>query len=60
MNEPCTELSRSIRTVAELMAISARTAPKAVDKDFIVTEITEGDDLQRLAEKRNLTATTEV
>jgi uncharacterized ferredoxin-like protein len=33
------------------MAISARTAPKAVGKDFIVTEIIEGDDLARLAEK---------
>ena len=51
MNAACTELSRSIRTVAELMAISARTAPKAAGKDFVVTEIVEGDDLQRLAEK---------
>ncbi len=41
----------ALRTVAELMAISARTAPKSAGKDFIVTEIIEGDELQRLAEK---------
>jgi len=51
VNEPYTELSRSIRTVAELMAISARTAPKSAGQDFVVTRIVEGDDLQRLAEK---------
>lgn len=41
----------TLRTVAELMAISARTAPKAAGKDFVVTEIIEGDDLEKLAEK---------
>ncbi len=41
----------AMRTVAELMAISARTAPKAAGKDFVVTEIIEGDDLEKLAEK---------
>ena len=41
----------TLRTVAELMAISARTAPKAAGKDFVVTEIIEGDDVQALAEK---------
>jgi uncharacterized ferredoxin-like protein len=51
MNQSCTELSRSVRTVAELMAISARTAPKSAGQDFVVTKIVEGDDLQRLAEK---------
>lgn len=51
MNDPYTELSRSIRSVAELMAISARTAPKSAGQDFVVTKIVEGDDLQRLAEK---------
>jgi len=40
-----------LRVVAELMAISARTAPKALGKDFIVTEIIEGDDVQTLAGK---------
>ena len=37
--------------VAELMSISARTAPKAVGKDFIVTAIVEGEDLAALATK---------
>jgi uncharacterized ferredoxin-like protein len=41
----------NLRIVAELMAISARTAPKAMGKDFIVTEIIEGEDVKRLAEK---------
>jgi uncharacterized ferredoxin-like protein len=40
-----------LRMVAELMAISARTAPKSAGKDFVVIEIIEGDDLKRLAEK---------
>ena len=40
-----------LRTVAELMAISARTAPKSVGQDFIVTEIIEGNDLARLADE---------
>ncbi len=38
----------SIHTVAELMAISARTAPKAAGQDFVVLSIVEGDALQRL------------
>ncbi|MCJ7668885.1 MAG: DUF2148 domain-containing protein [Anaerolineae bacterium] len=37
--------------VAELMSISARTAPKAAGKDFIVTAIVEGEDLAGLATK---------
>lgn len=37
--------------VAELMSISARTAPKAAGKDFIVTAIVEGEDLETLAAK---------
>ena len=40
-----------LRMVAELMAISARTAPKTAGQDFVVTKIIEGDDLKRLAEK---------
>lgn len=40
----------SVRTVAELMAISARTAPKAVGKDFVVVQVVAGDDLRRLGE----------
>ena len=37
--------------VAELMSISARTAPKAAGKDFIVTAIVEGEGLEALAAK---------
>jgi uncharacterized ferredoxin-like protein len=40
-----------LKMIAELMAISARTAPKSAGKDFVVTEIVVGDSLQRLAEK---------
>jgi len=40
----------AIRTVAELMALAARTAPKAVGKDYLAIEILEGDILNRLAD----------
>jgi uncharacterized ferredoxin-like protein len=40
-----------MRAVAELMALAARTAPKAMGRDFIATAIVEGDDLQRLGEE---------
>ena len=40
-----------LRTVAELMAIAARTAPKSAGQDFVVIKIIEGADLERLAEK---------
>lgn len=40
----------NLTTIAELMAIAARTAPKAAGQDFVVIEIIEGDDLQRLGE----------
>lgn len=40
-----------LRIVAELMAIAARTAPKAAGKDFVVTRIVEGDDVKALAQK---------
>ncbi len=39
-----------IRTVAELMAVAARTAPKSAGKDYVTIEIVEGPDLQRLAD----------
>ncbi len=42
---------KQLTLVAELMSISARTAPKAMGKDFIVTAIVEGEDLQALATK---------
>jgi uncharacterized ferredoxin-like protein len=40
-----------LHTVAELMALSARTAPKGAGQDFIVTEIVEGDHLAILGRK---------
>lgn len=40
-----------IQTVAHLMALSARTAPKAVGQDFVVIEILEGKAIQRLGEE---------
>jgi uncharacterized ferredoxin-like protein len=40
-----------LRVVADLMAISARTAPKTAGQDFVVIKIIEGDDLKRLAQK---------
>jgi uncharacterized ferredoxin-like protein len=38
------------RTVAELMELAARTAPKAAGKDYVVVEILDGDILNRLAD----------
>jgi uncharacterized ferredoxin-like protein len=40
-----------LRLVAELMALSARTAPKGRGDDFIITEIVEEDALQILGRK---------
>ncbi len=40
----------AVHTVAELMAIAARTAPKAAGKDFVTVEILEGEVLGRLAD----------
>ncbi len=40
-----------LKMVADLMAISARTAPKSAGRDFIVVEIIEGEQLQALADK---------
>ena len=39
-----------IREVANLMAIAARTAPKAVGKDFMQVKIIEGDDIIKLGD----------
>ena len=41
----------TLTTVANLMALAARTAPKSRGQDFIVTTIVEGEALQSLAEK---------
>ncbi len=40
-----------LRTVAELMAISARTAPKSAGHDFIVTKIIEGEECVKLGDE---------
>ena len=40
----------ALRTVAEMMEIAARTAPKAKGEDFVVTRIIEGDELRALAD----------
>lgn len=39
-----------MQTVAELMALAARTAPKAAGQDFIVQKIVTGEDLNTLAD----------
>ena len=39
----------ALRTVAELMEVAARTAPKTKGEDFVVTKIVEGEELQALA-----------
>jgi uncharacterized ferredoxin-like protein len=39
-----------LRTVADLMAIASRTAPKSAGKDFVVTRILEGAEVTALAE----------
>ncbi|MFN3762689.1 MAG: ferredoxin domain-containing protein [Anaerolineae bacterium] len=41
----------SLHIVAELMAISARTAPKAVGQDFLAIKIVEGEELHRLGQE---------
>ncbi len=41
----------SLHTVAELMTIAARTAPKAAGRDFVAVEIVEGEALQQLGEE---------
>lgn len=39
-----------LKMVAELMAVSARTAPKSAGQDFVAIKILEGEEVQRLAE----------
>jgi uncharacterized ferredoxin-like protein len=41
--------AQAVRTVASLMALSARTAPKGKGQDFIATEVATGKKLQDLA-----------
>lgn len=40
-----------LKIVADLMAISARTAPKTAGKDFVVMKIIEGEELAALAQR---------
>ncbi|MCR4398860.1 MAG: DUF2148 domain-containing protein [Firmicutes bacterium] len=40
----------TLRLVAEMMAVSARTAPKAAGQDYVVLKVVTGPDLERLAE----------
>jgi len=40
----------SVRMVADLMAVAARTAPKAAGQDFVVVKVLEGEELRRLGE----------
>lgn len=42
-------MSSTLRNVAELMCLAARTAPKAAGRDFVVTEIIEGEACRELA-----------
>jgi uncharacterized ferredoxin-like protein len=42
---------KGIGTIAEFMAISARTAPKARGEDYIVTKILNKKEIQRLGEE---------
>ncbi len=39
-----------IKTIAELMAVSAKTAPKSAGKDFVYIKIIEGEDIKKMAE----------
>ncbi|MBU0494776.1 MAG: hypothetical protein KKA73_15445 [Chloroflexi bacterium] len=41
----------AIRTVADLMAVAARTAPKSAGQDYVVLKVIEGDECQRLADE---------
>ncbi len=41
---------KAMTTVAELMAVAARTAPKAKGEDYVVVSVLEGDRLRQLGE----------
>lgn len=43
--------TEAVKTVAGLMALAARTAPKAVGLDSITIEIVTGKDQEKIAEK---------
>ena len=41
----------ALKTAAELMAVSARTAPKAAVQDFVDIKVISGDKIEQLADK---------
>jgi len=44
-------MKEALLMAAQLMAVSARTAPKAAGKDFVEIKIIEGEDIKKLAEE---------
>lgn len=44
-------MQNALQMVAELMALSARTAPKCLGQDFVEIKIVSGEDLQKLADE---------
>jgi uncharacterized ferredoxin-like protein len=44
-------MKNTMRVVAELMAVSARTAPKAQGKDFVEIKVVHGEDLAHMAQE---------
>lgn len=44
------DMEKAVIAVGELMALAARTAPKASGLDYIEIELIKGDDLKRLSE----------
>ena len=49
-----TSETRAVEMVAELMALSARTAPKGKGQDSLVIRVVVGDDIKTLAEKMRI------
>jgi uncharacterized ferredoxin-like protein len=45
------DIQEAIKNVANLMGVSARTAPKATGKDFVVIKVIYGEEVNRLAEE---------
>ncbi len=44
-------MQEAINTVAKMMALAARTAPKAIGKDYLEIKIIEGDQVAKLADE---------
>ncbi|MFZ5590724.1 MAG: ferredoxin domain-containing protein [Bacillota bacterium] len=44
-------MQNALQMVAELMALSAKTAPKSLGQDYVEIKIVSGEDLNRLAEQ---------